>query len=146
MNGKVVTPAVEATTVGVSLREYFDAKIEARDKYVDSMFKNQETAVTAALASADKANLKAEIASEKRFDSVNEFRQSLADAGRLNMPRTEAELRFNGIESTLKSLQDDTLAHTERNRGESRVWAIVTGVMGGVLGAIGGYLSGHPFR
>lgn len=52
----------------------------------------QKEAVAAALSAADRAVLKAEIAAEKRFDGVNEFRQTLADQQRTLMPRSEVEV------------------------------------------------------
>lgn len=45
----------------------------------DQRFKAQEAAVAAALASADRAVTKADMATEKRFESVNEFRNQLKD-------------------------------------------------------------------
>lgn len=45
----------------------------------EQRFKAQEQAVAFALASAEKAVTKAELAAEKRFESVNEFRNQLKD-------------------------------------------------------------------
>ena len=45
----------------------------------EQRFKAQEQAVTFALQSAEKAVTKAELAAEKRFESVNEFRDQLKD-------------------------------------------------------------------
>jgi exonuclease VII small subunit len=58
---------------------------------IDLRFRGAEKQVETALASAEKAVSKAEVASEKRFEGVNEFRQSLNDSQRLNMPRLEVE-------------------------------------------------------
>jgi len=48
----------------------------------------------AALDSADKAIAKAELATEKRFEGVNEFRAQLSDQSATFMPRLEAEQRM----------------------------------------------------
>jgi hypothetical protein len=51
-----------------TLKEHLDAMLAERDKQI-----------SLALTAAEKAVTKAETATEKRFDSVNEFRQTLTD-------------------------------------------------------------------
>lgn len=65
--------------------------IDERDKQYDNRFNAQEKATVAALASSEKAIDKAEMANEKRFESVNEFRKTLADQTSTFITRTEAE-------------------------------------------------------
>jgi Flp pilus assembly protein TadB len=79
---------------------------------IDAAFAAQKEAVNAALAAADRAVSKAEIASEKRFDNVNEFRGTLADQQRTLMPRAEAELLF-------KTLSDKIDILTQESKGNS---------------------------
>ena len=62
---------------------------EARSTALDS--------VRAALASAEAAVSKAETATEKRFESVNEFRQSLADQTSAFMTRDEVNVRIQSL-------------------------------------------------
>lgn len=69
-------PAVDT----VSLRDYLEAKLTAMEKVV-----------SAALSSSERAICKAEDAANKRFESVNEFRATLADNARQFMPRLEYE-------------------------------------------------------
>jgi hypothetical protein len=57
-----------------------------------------DRAVQSALASAKEAVIKAEVASEKRFEAVNEFRSTLADQATRLLPRAEADARFKAIE------------------------------------------------
>jgi hypothetical protein len=75
---------------GVSLREHLEALLAEKDKRDQQRFAAQGEALTAALLSqekavqtamiaAEKAVTKAETANEKRFESVNEFRQTLSD-------------------------------------------------------------------
>jgi len=92
----------------ISLREYVDTRFEA-----------QKEAVTAALTAADRAVNKAELASEKRFDSVNEFRAALNDSARLLMPRAEAEQRMLTIESSIRDLKTSYAAIDNREEGKS---------------------------
>jgi ferritin-like metal-binding protein YciE len=68
-----------------------EAALVAQKDAVKEAFAAQKEAINAALASADRAVSKAEIASEKRFEGVNEFRAQLGDQQRTLMPRAEAE-------------------------------------------------------
>src|ERR1700726_2034245 len=61
---------------------------------------SQEKAVAAALAAADRAVSKADFATEKRFDAVNEFRATLSDQAAHLMPRAECELRLKALEDS----------------------------------------------
>ena len=92
----------------ISLREYVDTRFEA-----------QKEAVTAALAAADRAVNKAELASEKRFDSVNEFRAALNDSARLLMPRAEAEQRMSTIESAIREIKTTNESIFNREEGKN---------------------------
>lgn len=103
----------------ISLREYVDVRFEA-----------QEKAVEAALASADRAVQKAEAASDKRFESVNEFRAALDDSGRLNMPRTEAEQQFRATAEKIDDLTKRLNARDEQGRGLSSGWAMLIAAVG----------------
>lgn len=53
--------------------------------------------VTLALVGADKAITKADIATEKRFEGVNEFRQTLADQASNLMPRAEYTVQHQAL-------------------------------------------------
>jgi predicted nucleotide-binding protein (sugar kinase/HSP70/actin superfamily) len=93
---------------GTDLREVFKAQfenlktlIDANDKNYNQRFDNVTQATSAALASADRANTKAETATEKRFDSVNEFRATLQDQQRTFIPRMEMEITLKGITEKL---------------------------------------------
>lgn len=74
----------------VPLREHLEALLVEKDKRDQQRFAAQGEALTAALlaqekavatamTAAEKAVTKAEVANEKRFESVNEFRQTLSD-------------------------------------------------------------------
>jgi hypothetical protein len=64
--------------------------VETLKEHYDRVFAQQEKAVEAALAAAEKAVSKAEDAAEKRFESVNEFRQTLSDQTATFLTRKEA--------------------------------------------------------
>jgi hypothetical protein len=61
------------------LHQHLMAILEERDKRYTQRFTDLETALRAALAASEKAISKAETATERRFESVNEFRQTLTD-------------------------------------------------------------------
>lgn len=79
------------------IRELTDAKFVTYETLITSQAEKVKLALDAtekAIAVADqvtsRAIEKAEIANEKRFESVNEFRGQLGDQARTFMPRTEA--------------------------------------------------------
>jgi len=112
-------------------------------EYVDTRFAAQESAVQAALASAEKAVVKAESAAERRFDSVNEFRATLADQARLLMPRAEAESAMKSLTEKLDALQMRVNARDDRGRGMGDIWGYIVGAVG-ILALVISYLRGHP--
>jgi hypothetical protein len=68
--------------------------VEDLDKRLQIALKSVEQTAAAAQAAGERATNKAEVAMEKRFDGVNEFRQTLGDqAGRL-ISRAEVEARM----------------------------------------------------
>lgn len=58
---------------------------------LDERFLAQQRSIAAALLATEKAIGKAEIANEKRFESVNEFRGQLNDQTRTFLSRTEVD-------------------------------------------------------
>lgn len=70
-------------------------------RHYDERFKAQEEAVRAALAASEKAVLKAEMAAEKRFDSVNEFRNAMADQQATFANKEQTDFRLTAIDKKL---------------------------------------------
>src|SRR5678815_2512757 len=69
--------------------------MDERDRRYEDRFRAMDEKTSLALTSSEKAVTKAETATEKRFDSVNEFRGSLKDQAANLIPRAEAEAKFN---------------------------------------------------
>lgn len=88
--------------------------LDERDLRYQQRYDAQQSAIGAALQSAQEAVLKAEVATEKRFESVNEFRGTLSDQAATFISRNEIE--------TLRAANDDRVADlTERlDRMEGR--------------------------
>lgn len=80
------------------MAEEDDWTLPAFKEYVESKFEGVQREVKLALDAAQTAVTKAETATEKRFDAVNEFRGQLADQASSFMPRELAEGRLAAIE------------------------------------------------
>lgn len=96
-----------AGTSWVALRDYFTLWIERMEIFYSRRFEDLDAKTTLALAAADKAVTKAEIATEKRFEGVNEFRSTLADQAARLMPREEAISKFSTFEKDISSLDKE---------------------------------------
>lgn len=90
-------------------REQAETRIAAVEKAAEIAQHEADKRLTAAMDAAEKAVLKAESASEKRFDSVNEFRAQLADQTARFMPRSE-------VAALIESLGDKLSSHEGRTR------------------------------
>jgi len=84
--------------------------IDERDVRYEQRFKAMDEKTSLALTASEKAVAKAEIATEKRFDSVNEFRGQLKDQAATLVPRAEADSRFRGLEEKIESLKTGGVA------------------------------------
>jgi acyl transferase domain-containing protein len=118
-----------------------DRLMEAKFVTFQVMVESQAEKVSLALAAADKAVTKAEDATEKRFESVNEFRLTLSDRDRLSMTRTEFETFKEGSRSEFDQLRSSNaekftgiLARLDRAEGKG---AGIGAVWGWVVGGAG---------
>lgn len=100
--------------------------IHANGLKYEVQFRSQEEALRAqlialrentqiAFQSSEKAIEKAALASEKRFDSVNEFRQTLTDQTATFMPRAQVETMFANVNEKVNALA----VRAERTEGVS---------------------------
>jgi hypothetical protein len=92
----------------VSLREYVDVQFAAIKEAVS----------------------KAETATERRFEGVNEFRAQLADQTRTLMPRLEAEQKFKSQDEKQAVIEARINGQENRGRGRGEL-------MGYIFAAIG---------
>lgn len=106
---------IRSEAAGTSL--HFEKLLEAHDKRYEQRFQASQDAVKAAfeaqenrinerLQAQDRAVNKAEIAAEKRFEGVNEFRAQLGDQQRTLMPRAEAENRLQMLMDKVNVLEN----------------------------------------
>jgi hypothetical protein len=85
----------------------YEQRLAALNDFLLASLMAQKEAVNAALVAADRAVVKAETASEKRFDAVNEFRATLADQAASLMPRSESEARMQALSDKLSATRDE---------------------------------------
>ncbi len=101
----------------VELRDFFTLWLERLEIFYSRRFEDLDAKTTLALAAADKAVTKAEIATEKRFEGVNEFRSTLADQAARLMPREEAVSKFENLEKDIGSLDKEIQTLREQRSG-----------------------------
>jgi hypothetical protein len=80
-------------------------QIMALDRRLTEQMAAQKDANKIALDAAEKAVLKAEIASEKRFESVNEFRQTLSDQQGSFATKALMDAKLDALEDRLSLIE-----------------------------------------
>jgi hypothetical protein len=122
--------------------------IDERDRRYEERFVAQDQKTTTALTASKEAIVKAENATEKRFDTVNEFRGTLSDQASRLLPRSEADARFQNYDEKfsnlskeiqlLREFRSETGGASGRSKEDRSViqwWiAFVVGVAGLVIG------------
>lgn len=118
--------ATEREKVAQALAVSFARQIEQGDQALREHIDQQIGQIQAALTSVEKlmaqrhesserAIAKAESATERRFDSVNEFRSQLSDQSNTFLPREVADAQFAEIRKTLSVIA----ARLDRTEGGS---------------------------
>ncbi len=109
------------------------AIVQQKDATYSMHFEAIEKATAAALSAADRAVLKAEAAAEKRFEGVNEFRNTLSDQQRNLMPRAEVEVIMRGLTDKIGALEKQLDTVMGEKRGIQNGWGYAIGAAGLVL-------------
>jgi hypothetical protein len=115
----------------------YQARFLAVEQAVTTAFVAQEKAITAALLSAQAAVNKADLANEKRFDAVNEFRGQLGDQQRTLMPRAEAEALFKSLTDKIEVQAARGDRRDAIGAGGQQVWGYVAASVGVAVGIAG---------
>ena len=112
--------------IHISLRDYVDVRVAALEAKVEAV----RDQITLALASSEKAVTKSEVASDRRFESVNEFRTVLADQSATLLPRSEYAVqhmalsnRIDSIDRALIEHKADTIKTSASPPGGPAAWA-----------------------
>lgn len=142
-NGRTHEPSHKELTLEVSaLRDLLLAKLEGmeklaveRDLRYGERFEAMDEKTSLALTSSKEAVTKAEIATEKRFDAVNEFRGTLSDQAATLLPRAEANARFGSYDEKLEDLKKESAI--SKRWSLTTVVAIIFGAAGIIIGLVG---------
>ena len=118
---------------GETQREESGWTVDTLKEYVTQRFTDNQKAVDAALVAQEKAIIKAETATEKRFESVNEFRQTLTDQTNTFMPRAESETRMQALAEKVNELTNRVNISDGAKQGAQ----LTTGKIYAFIGAVG---------
>lgn len=117
---KTITAAVESSRL----------RFEQQEKATSVALSAVDKSVQAALLSSEKAVTKAEAAAEKRFDSVNEFRNTLKDQQLLLITRSEADAVLKAMDRRITEITDQLNKTAGKSEGAGSVWGWLIGVAG----------------
>lgn len=106
------------------------ARITMLSNKLDERYVTQQTAMEAARLAAEKAVTKAETASEKRFEGVNEFRAQLADQQGTFMPRAEANARIDALTDKINDAVSRLDVNQGKGTGTQQSWGVLIGAVG----------------
>lgn len=109
--------------------------VDTLKEYVERRFTDQDKAVQAALLAAKEAVLKAENATEKRFEATNEFRQQLSDQTNTFIPRNEYDAQHQALVDKVATLTDRMNQDKGGEISMAKIYAAI-GAVGVVLGII----------
>jgi len=107
-----------------------NAALLAQKEAIATALVAAEKAVNAALVSSAQAVQKAEAAAERRFEGVNEFRQTLSDQQRTLIPRAEVDVLMKSVNDKVDLLSNAYRAHQAEGVGKVSGWAAAVGVVG----------------
>jgi len=120
----------------------------ASEKAVNTALIAQEKAINSALIAAKEAVLKAESATEKRFEAVNEFRQTLSDQTATFIPRAEAIQRaeqnaekITALDKRMTDALSDINSRLDRTAGKSSGVDAFWGYLVGAVGLLAAVIS-----
>lgn len=114
---------------------HLESLLKAAQEQNDLRFNLSKEATTVAMASAEKAVQKAESASDKRFEGMNEIRGAMADAQRLNITRVESDAKFAALDEKIGNVT--TLVNSLSSKLDKQ-----EGKSGGITQFLGWIISG----
>ncbi|MEH1169259.1 hypothetical protein V6V47_28165 [Micromonospora sp. CPCC 205539] len=114
---------------------------EAKLANVNTKIDAQAAQVGLALSAADRAVTKAEIATEKRFESVNEFRQTLSDQTKTFIARVEFEVVRDSHAGHVASLASRLDKLEGKGVGLNAGWLYLVGGLSAVAALVGLFMA-----
>lgn len=120
-----------------TIKEYTDRRFEESDRAVSAALVAQEKFYSATLTANKEAVVKAENATEKRFESVNEFRAQLSDQSSSFMPRVEYDARTAALLDRITKLEMASDFTQGVEKGSSITMAKIYAAIGGSATLVG---------
>jgi hypothetical protein len=87
-----------------ALKEHYDVVLKNQYEHYKILLAERDERVTQRYQAMELAVNKAEVATEKRFECVNEFRAQLGDQSRTLMPRIETEVLLKNANDKIDAL------------------------------------------
>ncbi len=154
---RTTNPAAGASTAtDVSLREYLSAQIQAAESRSVMRYEAMQAQVAAAFESSQRAIDKADEATEKRFEGVNEFRAALSDQATRFVTRETLESLGAKLEAAIDRNREDLDALSKRINlregaisGSRVTWGSMAALIAGVgtiiaiIAVLANYLATH---
>jgi len=109
-----------------------DARLGTLDQQIKSVHREIDIETDATRTAVQKA----ETATEKRFESVNEFRAQMADQSALFISRREVEASVNAISEKVAAITDRINRSEGKGSGMSQIVGWIFGAVGLVVGLI----------
>lgn len=103
--------------------------VDTLKEHFSQRFTDSDKAIQAALLAAKEAVLKAENATEKRFEATNEFRGQLADQTATLLPRSEYDSNHKALEDKIDALTDRMNRNDGKSSGLSAGWGYLVGAI-----------------
>lgn len=144
--------AAESQWTLETLKEFLLSRIDAAAQLQAEVSRAQQEALKVGLSEADKAIQKNDIATEKRFEGVNEFRKTLGDQQQTYITRNEVVALFKAMEDKIAVLTNsnaDKIAALSQYQDRMQTERI--GIKGGwgyavaVIGLVATVLSAASF-
>ena len=128
-----------------SHKEYYDSKFVAEKDFNQAILRERDAKLSDKFESLATAINKAEVATEKRFESVNEFRAQLSDQQKTFLTANEYKSAHQNlldlVSTSSKTTADIILTQKERidkidniKQGGSQMWILIVGVIGICMG------------
>jgi hypothetical protein len=129
----------EALSVGQSVNQpLLLSLIRSLDEKVGLLINAQKEGVKVAMDAAEKAVVKAEAATEKRFEGLNELRSMAADWRNEFARQSTVDLQVKGLETRLAAIEITLRTFHDRGGGQADLvkWMFAAAVAGAAVVAI----------
>ncbi len=145
-----------STATDVSLREYLNAQIRGVEMLSEQRFQSMKEQVAAAFDSSQRAIDKADEATEKRFEGVNEFRAALSDQATRFVTNDQLSALADKLQASIERNREDLDALSKRIdlregaiSGSRLTWGSMAALVAGVgtiiaiIAVLASYLANH---